>query len=140
MRKIATLLLVTILLFGVTSEAEVEVSASAQEVSSKVDSSRLSLINVFNCDIVISGGTAYLSAELEAYNSAVTECEIELELQEKVGIFWITRASWTESSHSNSLSMNKNYPITSGKTYRAKAKATAYTVNNSESVSKTVAP
>ena len=138
MRKVAVLFLVTILFFNFSSEAQV--SAGNQENDKNNSSIKFSLISVFNCNIVISGGTAYLSADVEAYNSSVTDCKIELELQEKVGIFWITRASWTESSNSNSMSMDKNYPITSGKTYRAKAKTTVYTASNSESATKTVSP
>lgn len=65
-----------------------------------------------------------------------TDCEITLELQEKVGFIWITRASWTQSS----LSLNKQYSVTSGKTYRAKAKATVYTASSSETATKTAAP
>jgi hypothetical protein len=69
-----------------------------------------------------------------------TDCEITLELQEKVGFIWITRASWIQSSPSSSLSLNKQYSVTSGKTYRAKAKATVYTASSSESATKTATP
>lgn len=101
---------------------------------------RYTLIGNLTCSISVTGNTAALSARVSAGNSAVTDCEITLELQEKVGLIWITRASWTQSSHSSSLSMNKQYSVTSGKTYRAKAKATVYTASSSESATKTAAP
>ena len=101
---------------------------------------RYTLIGNLTCSISVTGNTAALSARVSAGNSAVTDCEIMLELQEKVGLIWITRASWTQSSHSSSLSMNKQYSVTSGKTYRAKAKATVYTASSSESATKTAAP
>ena len=101
---------------------------------------RYTLIGNLTCSISITGNTAALSARVSAGSSAVTDCEMTLELQEKVAFIWITRSTWTQSSHSNSLSMNQQTSVSSGKTYRLKVKATVYSASSSESATKTATP
>ena len=138
MKKISFLLVMILFLEAMTAGAVY----AGDGLQSAGDSYgvRYTLIGNLTSSISVTGNTAALSARVSAGNSAVTDCEITLELQEKVGLIWITRASWTQSSHSSSLSMNKQYSVTSGKTYRAKAKATVYTASSSETATKTATP
>ena len=138
MKKIS-FLLVMILFLEVMTASAVYADDGLQSAGDSYGV-RYTLIGNLTCSISVTGNTAALSARVSAGNSAVTDCEITLELQEKVGLIWITRASWTQSSHSSSLSMNKQYSVTSGKTYRAKAKATVYTTSSSETATKTATP
>ncbi len=130
MKKISVMLLI-VFFIGIMS-ANGTYAGDGKQYTAGGNDAKYALIGEFSCKLTISGTTAYPSAKLEA-NSSVDDCEIELMIQEKVGFLWITRASWTLSSHSNHLSISRQYTVSSGKTYRAKAKATVYSANDSES-------
>ncbi|MBO4506917.1 MAG: hypothetical protein J5728_10865 [Lachnospiraceae bacterium] len=138
MRKISVLLLMALFLesmsaIGVHGNDGLQSSGNSYAV-------RYTLIGNLTCSISITGNTAALSARVSAGNSTVTDCEMTLELQERVAFIWITKSSWTQSSHGSSLSMNKQSTANREKTYRLKVTATVYSSSSSESASKTAIP
>ena len=96
-------------------------------------------IGTARCSISVSGGTANVSAIVSSSTSDTTSCAISLEIQEKFGFIWITKETWTESAAGGYLAINESYSVTSGKTYRAKARVTVYTASGSESATVTSA-
>ena len=119
--------------FCITLASPVKTEASAGNVITPMytDTSKIS------CDLSVNGDTATVVASVRGKASTVKSCSLKVELQEKVGILWITRSTWNVSETGNELSITRSCKVSSGKTYRVKATSTVYTATGSESASQT---
>ena len=134
-RVIFLLAIVTLCaLMSVTTEAFA--SSSSSRLGNEILPMYVDTIYV-NSDLYISGDTATAMASVRGRTSTVKRCSITIELQEKVGLLWVTRSTWSVSENGIELSVSRNCKVKSGKTYRVKAKSTVYTTTGSESASAT---
>lgn len=100
---------------------------------------RYQYIQSVKCDLVINGATASIKSSVRGSNGSTTKCEIELKLQMKVLIWWITVGTWNKTALSYQASLNATHSVESGKTYRAVAVCTVWNGSNSESATVTSA-
>ena len=91
------------------------------------------------CNLKILDGTAKIQGFVKGTNGATTKCEIELKLQLKVLIWWVTVGTWNKTALSYQASLNATHSVESGKTYRAVAVCTVWNGSNSESATVTSA-
>lgn len=103
----------------------------ADEENPPVD---LTYINYANCTLSINGGTATIGVSVRGVSS-VTKITAEIKLQKKV-VFWWTSQTWTETVYSNRLDLTKTQSVGTG-TYRAIAKITVWSGNNTETTTVT---
>ena len=91
------------------------------------------------CNLEIIGDTARIQSFVKGTNGSTTKCEIELKLQKKVLVWWITVETWNKTALSYQASLNATHSVESGKTYRAVAVCTVWNGSNSESATVTSA-
>lgn len=100
---------------------------------------RYQYIQNVKCDLVINGASASINSRVRGTNGSTTKCEIELKLQKKVLVWWITVETWNKTALSYQASLNATHSVESGKTYRAVAVCTVWNGSNSESATVTSA-
>ena len=105
-KKIASLLLVTLFLFGIGT-----FSASA----------RLSYTNMAFTALILKNGKATCSASLEGYPGTTTKVSIVMTLQKRtLLLFWSDEVTWSQTTSGYYAILEKTASISSG-TYRTKA-------------------
>ncbi len=92
--------------------ANTEASAGNAIMPMYTDTSKIS------CDLCINGDTATVVASVRGKASTVKSCSLKVELQEKVGILWITKNSWNIDGTGNELGISESANVSSGKNYR----------------------
>lgn len=87
----------------------------------------MSYINEAKVSIRISSdNTAYVSTRVDGY-SCTTKLHATMTLQKQNSNgTWSNVKTWTSSSNSNRLNMNRTYNVTSENTYRVRSTVTAY--------------
>lgn len=91
------------------------------------------LIDKALCELTISSGAAKCFSYVRGIYNSTTSCSIELKLQKKVLFWWTTVETWNKTEANYQTSINKSYPVVSGKTYRVVSKVSVFCGNNSES-------
>lgn len=90
-----------------------------------------------SCNLSISGNVATINASVRGKASTVKKCSMKVELQEKVGVLWITKSSWNVDGVGNELSVSKSANVSEGQSYRVRVTSTVYTESGSEKASQT---
>ena len=125
-KRLISILAVICVFIMIAMPVNTEASTGNAIMPMYTDTSKIS------CDLSISGDTATVVASVRGKASTVKSCSLKVELQEKVGILWITKSTWDVSEAGNELSITRSCKVSSGKTYCVKATSTVYAATGSE--------
>lgn len=90
-------------------------------------------INTIITNLTISGGTAYVGVQVTGIINHTTKIEVTATLQKKSGTNWEKVKSWSQSSNSYMLRLNKTKAVSKG-TYRIKNVVKAYKNSDCETI------
>ncbi len=86
------------------------------------------------CTLDISGKTAEVDAWVRGYPGEATKCQVEAELQIKIGSYWDWADSWTDRQDGDWAEVSETAAVIPGETYRVKATVTVWAGSKSETM------
>lgn len=101
--------------------------------NSSGSSCRIKYVSSVATSLTINKGTAYVGVKVRDAGKKSTKITVTAYLQKKSGKSWKSIASWTDSTTSNSLTLNKSKKLSKGR-YRVKSVTKAYKGKASETI------